>query len=71
MYITYSKDTGELSTPIMTCNRIVHPSELYEGEKLTKYLKQYDFLNIEDDGDIIKNPQKYYVDLDKRELKIK
>ena len=71
MYITYSKDTGELSTPIMTCNRKVHPSELYEGEKLTKYLKQYDFLNIEDDGDIIKNPQKYYVDLDKRELKIK
>lgn len=71
MYITYSKDTGELSTPIMTCNRIVHPSELYEGEKLTKYLKQYDFLNIEDDGNIIINPQNYYVDLDKRELKIK
>ena len=71
MYITYSKDTGELSTPIMTCNRKVQPSELYEGEKLTKYLKQYDFLNIEDDGNIIINPQNYYVDLDKRELKIK
>jgi hypothetical protein len=55
----------------MTCNRIVHPIEFYEGEKLTKYLKQYDFLNIEDDGNIIINPQNYYVDLDKRELKIK
>lgn len=71
MFVAYLKDTGELSTPIITCSREIYLQELYEGERLEKFLNKCKFLNIEDNYDIIARPRNYYVDLETKEIKLK
>ena len=71
MYITYFKDTGEITPPIMTCDRVVTLEDVYGEEKAKIYSKIYSYINIKDDMYVMNNIKNYYVDLETKELKEK
>ena len=70
MYITYFKDTGEITSPIISCDRIVTMEEIYGEEKSKIYSKIYDYINIKDNNDIVCNPKRYCIDIDTKKIKI-
>ena len=70
MYITYFKDTGEITSPIISCDRAIAMEEVYGEEKAKIYSKIYDYINIKDNNDIICNPKKYCIDIETKKLKI-
>lgn len=71
MLITYLKQTGELVPPIMTSEVPLTLIDALGEEKGTIYSEIYDYINIKDNMDVFNNTNKYYVDINTKELKIK
>lgn len=71
MLITYLKQTGELVPPIMTSEVPLTLIDALGEEKGIIYGEIYDYINIKDNMDVFNNTNKYYVDINTKELKIK
>jgi len=71
MFISYLKANGELVPPIMTCEKPLTLREVWGEEKASIYEQIYDYINIEDNLEVIHNFKNYYVDLETKELKQK
>ena len=71
MVIPYLKDTGEIKTPIRTSDIPLTLIDIMGEEEGRIYSKIYDVINIKDDLNILYNIQKYYVDIETKELKEK
>lgn len=71
MLITYLKENGRIVPPIVTS---AEPLTLIDvmGEELGKiYSNIYDCINIVDNIDIFDNVDKYYIDIESKELKLR
>ena len=70
MVIPYLKKTGAIKTPIRTSEVPLTLVDIL-GEEGEIYSEIYDVINIKDNLDILYNIQKYYVDIETKELKEK
>lgn len=71
MFISFFKDTGEITPPIMTSKESLTLNDVLGEEKGDIYSKIYDYINIVDDLEIYNNIRNYYVDVETKELKKK
>ena len=71
MFITYLKQTGELVPPIMTSDIPLTLEDVLGKEKGKIYSVIYDYINIIDIPEIFDNTNKFYVDIETKELRRK
>lgn len=71
MFITYLKQTGELVPPIMTSDIPLTLEDVLGDEKAKIYGVIYDYINIVDIPEIFDNTNKFYVDIETKELRRK
>lgn len=71
MFITYLKQTGELVPPIMTSDIPLTLEDVLGEEKGKIYSVIYDYINIIDIPEIFDNTNKFYVDIETKELRRK
>ena len=71
MFITYLKQTGELVPPIMTSDIPLTLEDVLGDEKAKIYSVIYDYINIIDIPEIFDNTNKFYVDIETKELRRK
>lgn len=71
MFITYLKQTGELVPPIMTSDVPLTLEDVLGEEKGKIYSVIYDYINIIDMPEIFDNTNKFYVDIETKELRRK
>lgn len=71
MFITYLKQTGELVPPIMTSDIPLTLEDVLGEEKGKIYGVIYDYINIIDIPEIFDNTNKFYVDIETKELRRK
>lgn len=70
MVITYFKDTGEITAPIMTSNKPLNLADIF-SEKAEIFSRIYDVINVVDNMALYNNIFNYYVDIETKELKLK
>lgn len=71
MFITYLKQTGELVPPIMTSDIPLTLEDVLGEEKAKIYGAIYDYINVVDIPEIFDNVNKFYVDVETKELRRK
>lgn len=71
MFLTYLKNSGKLVPPMLTSDKSLTLEEVWGTEKAKIYEAIYDYINIEDELEIIYNPNNYYVDIETKKLKLK
>ena len=71
MFISYLKQTGELVPPIMTSDIPLTLEDVLGEEKGKIYSVIYDYINIIDMPEIFDNTNKFYVDIETKELRRK
>lgn len=70
MVITYFKDTGEITAPIITSSKPLTLKDIFT-DKSDIFSRIYDVINVVDNMTLYNNIFNYYVDINTKELKLK
>ena len=71
MLITYLKENGRIVPPIVTSTEPLTLIDVMGEELGGIYSSIYDYINIVDNTDIFDNVDKYYIDIESKELRLK